>query len=115
MQETNVKQLSKNTRISKTVRLWSMVAVRMENHLWDDRIGGVPFGRLSEFFDNAVTHELDRLEGKNLDAAINELSYLYAEIGKCPRMSGSDLACIDEAISILKEYKSIKEEENATI
>lgn len=109
MQETNVKQLSKNTRISKTVRLWSMVATRLENHLWDDRIGGVPFGRLSEFFDNAVTHELNRLEGKNVDVIITELSNFYKQ-SNLP-----NLKCLDDTLELLKQYKQKQEEENATI
>ena len=105
----------KRLMVTKSIRISEELLKRVEAQLWNEALESIPHGRQVEFYARAVVKELERLEGKKVDIAIDELSELYDEIGKCTRMSGSDLACVYETISILKEYKSIKEEESATI
>lgn len=84
----------------------------MEEVLWNHKMNGIPHGKQMEFFDDAVTYELDRLEGKNIDVAINELATIYAEIGRSNKVDLEELQCIDKTISILKAYKELN---NATV
>lgn len=103
----------KRIMITKSIRIREDLVARMEEALWNHKFDGIPHGRQAEFFDNAVTHELDRLEGKSLTSAIAYLADLYAELGKANRVNSSELIAIDKAIKILKqEYQG---DTNATI
>ena len=105
----------KRLMITKSIRIREELVARMEEQLWNHKYDGIQHGKQAEFFDNAVSRELDRLEGKNVDTAIEELSNLYAEIGKCGRISKEALSYLNETIAVLKLYKSIKGEEIAAI
>lgn len=91
--------------ITKSIRIREELVARMEEQLWNHKYDGIQHGKQAEFFDNAVSKELDRLEGKNVDVAIEELSNLFAEIGKSGRVDNNELNTIERTINILKEYK----------
>jgi len=101
--------------ITKSIRIAEDLLKRVEMVLWNEDMNEVPFGRQSEFYSKAVRREVERLEGKTVDIAIEDLSELYAEIGKCTRISQSDMNHINETIAVLRLYKSIKGEGIATI
>lgn len=104
---------TKRTMITKSIRIREELVNRMKQALWNEKFNSVPHGRQAEFFDSAVTHELERLEGKSISQAIFYLSDLYAELGRADRVDGAKLTAIDKAIKILKqEYQG---ETNATI
>lgn len=105
----------KRLMVTKSVRIPEDLLKRVEAQLWNEDLESVPHGRQVEFYSKAVQREVERLEGKNLDIAIDELSNLYTEIGKCNRVSKSDMNHINETIAVLKLYKSIKGEEIAAI
>lgn len=105
----------KRLMVTKSVRIPEDLLKRVEAQLWNETLEAVPHGRQAEFYTIAVQKEVERLEGNNVDAAIEELSNIYAEIGKCNRVSKSDINHINETIAVLKLYKSIKGEEIAAI
>lgn len=105
----------KRLMVTKSVRIPEDLLKRVEAFLWNDELQSIPHGRQVEFYTKAVTREVERLEGKNIDIAIEDLSNIYAEIGKCNKVDGSELSCINATIDILKLYKSIKGEEIAAI
>jgi len=105
----------KRLMVTKSVRLPEDLLKRVEEQLWNEDMNQVPFGRQAEFYSTAVRKELERLEGKNIDIAIDELSQIYVELGKCNRIDSNGLVCINNTIAILKTYKSIKGEEIAAI
>jgi len=112
-ESTSVSPPLKRLMITKSIRIREELVTRMEQALWNDKFNSVPHGRQAEFFDSAVTHELERLEGKSICQAIGYLSELYAEVGKANRVSTNELMAIDRAIDILKQANI--EENNATI
>jgi hypothetical protein len=103
----------KRVMMTKSIRVREALITRVEEALWNPKLGGIPHGRQVEFFDAAITHELDRIEGKGISQAIDYLSDLYAELGKAPRVSEAQLNAINEAINILRKLEG--NEENATI
>lgn len=105
----------KRLMVTKSVRIPEDLLKRVEAQLWNEDLEAVPHGRQVEFYTIAVQRELERLEGTNIDTAIDELSNLYAEIGRCTKVANSELGCINETIQILKLYKSVKGEEIAAI
>jgi len=102
-ESTRVSPPLKRLMITKSIRIREELVARMEEALWNHKFDGIPHGRQAEFFDSAVTHELDRLEGKCIEQAIDYLSDLYAELGKAGRVNSNELSEIDKAIDILKQ------------
>lgn len=106
----------KRIMITKSIRIREELVARMEEQLWNHKFEGIPHGRQAEFFDRAVTKELERLEGKNIETALDELSNAYAELASCIRVTGKDLKAIEMTIAVLKDIVQSKEgEEIATI
>jgi len=113
-ESTRVSPPLKRLMITKSIRIREELVARMEEALWNHKFDGIPHGRQAEFFDSAVTHELDRLEGKSIEQAVAYLSDLYVERAKANRVNGNELQDIDKAIQILKELTQV-ETGNATI
>lgn len=98
----------KRLMVTKSVRIPEDLLKRVEAQLWNEALESVPHGRQAEFYTIAVQKEVERLEGKNIDVAIDDLSSIYAEIGKSGRCDSIDLSSIATTIYILKEYKAFK-------
>ena len=102
-ESTRVSPPLKRLMITKSIRIREELVARLEAALWNHTFDGIPHGRQAEFFDSAVTHELDRLEGKTIPQALNYLCELYADLGRANRVDGKELATIDKAIQVLKQ------------
>lgn len=106
----------KRLMVTKSVRIPEDLLKRVEAQLWNEALESVPHGRQAEFYTIAVQKEVERLEGKNIETALNELSNAYAELASGLRVTGKDLKAIEMTIAVLKDVaQSIKGEEIAAI
>lgn len=103
----------KRIMITKSIRIREELVARMEEQLWNHKYDGIQHGKQAEFFENAVCKELDRLEGKNVDAAIEELAHIYLELAKADRIDKNQLQIIEQAQEILINYRKEGEESAA--
>lgn len=102
--------------VTKSIRISEELLKRVEAQLWNEDLKSIPHGRQVEFYARAVVNELERLEGKNIDAALIELNHAYVELASCSRVTGKDLKAIETTLAVLRDVKQTKErEESATI
>lgn len=106
----------KRLMVTKSIRISEELLKRVEAQLWNEDLDAIPFGRNVEFYTKAVTKELERLEGKNIESALTELNHVYVELASCSKVSSKDLKAIETTLAVLRDVKQAKEgEESATI
>jgi hypothetical protein len=106
----------KRLMVTKSIRISEELLKRVEAQLWNEALESIPHGRQVEFYARAVVNELERLEGKNIDAALTELNHVYVDLASCSKVSSKELTAIEVALAVLRDVKQTKErEESATI